>query len=141
MHRGVAASSGPPLTLAIMDLDGLSSLDSDWTRRLGESGMARKVAEVEVPIYGINETLEEFGRTNIDFASIDIEGLDGPVIEAWDFRRFRPFLLCVETGVILKGRHLKDRALYTVLADRGYQPLFETFSNTIFVDQNAEHQY
>lgn len=137
-HRGVAARSGPPLKLSVMDLDGLSSLSLEWSERLSEEGLARKVGEVEVPVFGINETLHEFGHTEIDFASIDVEGLDFEVATAWDFDRFRPFLFCIETGVVTKGRHVKDETFYSLMRSRGYEPLFETFANTIFRDTKAE---
>ncbi|MFT3756219.1 MAG: FkbM family methyltransferase [Pseudoxanthomonas sp.] len=137
LHRGIAAQNGPPLKLAVMDLDGLSSLDPQWSERLHEEGLARKVAEIEVPVFGINETLKEFGRTDIDFASLDVEGLDFEVVSAWDFDLFRPFLFCIETGVISKGRYVKDDAFHALMRSRGYEPLFETFANTIFLDARA----
>ena len=133
-QRGIAAQSGPPLKLSVMDLDGLSSLNQEWSERLDEEGLARKVAEIEVPVFGINETLSEFGRMEIDFASLDVEGMDFEVASAWDLDRFRPFLFCVETGVVTKGRHLKDENFYALMHSRDYEPLFETFANTIFRD-------
>ena len=136
-HRGIAAVSGPPLKLSIMDLDGLSSLSQEWSARLSEEGLGRKVAEIEVPVFGINETLHEFGRTDIDFASLDVEGLDLDVVSSWDFDRFRPLLFCVETGMITKGQQAKDEAFYSLMRTRGYEPLFETFANTIFRDSTA----
>lgn len=136
-HRGVAAASGPPLKLSVMDLDGLSSLKPEWSQRLGEERLARKVREVEVPVVGINETLHEFGHDQIDFASLDVEGLDFEVASAWDFDRFRPLLLCIETGVVTRGAHLKDQDFYALMRSRGYEPLFETFSNTIFKDTTS----
>lgn len=138
LHRGIAARSGPPMKLSVMDLDGLSSLNPEWSERLGKEGIARKVAEIEVPVYGINETLHEFGHNKIDFASLDVEGMDFDIASAWDFDRFRPFLFCIETGVVTKGRHVKDQAFYLLMRSRGYEALFETFANTIFKDSKAK---
>ena len=138
LHRGIAAQSGPPMQLSVMDLDGLSSLKPEWSERLDKEGIARKVAEIEVPVFGVNETLQEFGHTEIDFASLDVEGMDFEIASAWDFDRFRPFLFCIETGVVTKGCHVKDQAFYQLMRSRGYEPLFETFSNTIFKDTKAE---
>lgn len=134
LHRGIAAQSGPPLALSVMDMDGLSSLSQDWSERLDHEGLAHKVAEIQVPVVGINETLREFGKTNIDFASLDVEGLDFEVVSAWDFDRFRPSLFCIETGIITKGKFVKNDAFYSLMHSRGYAPLFETFANTIFHD-------
>ena len=103
-----------------------------------EANPKMETGEIEVPVVGINETLREFGQEKIDFASIDVEGFDLQIISAWDFDAFRPFLFCIETGVITKGRHVKDAAPYDIMRDRGYRPLFETFANTIFVDANAD---
>lgn len=137
-QRGVAARSGPPLKLSVMDLEGLSSLDPNWSERISSSGLARKTGEIEVPVFGINETLRAFGHEKIDFASVDVEGFDLQIVSAWDFDAFRPFLFCIETSVITKGHHVKDAEPYAIMRDRGYRPLFETFANTIFVDTTAD---
>lgn len=135
---GVAAKSGPPLTLNVMDLDGLSSLSSEWSDRLEAEGLAKKVKSFEVKVVGINEILEKFGRTEIDFASLDVEGLDFDVISAWDFDRFRPFIFCIETGIVSAGKLVRDSRFHELMKARGYSPLFETYSNTIFIDDQAE---
>ncbi|AXE63387.1 hypothetical protein BBF93_03515 [Hyphomonas sp. CACIAM 19H1] len=134
MQRGIAAQSSAPMKLSVMDLDGLSSLRPEWSERLNEEGIAHKVSEIEVPVFGINETLKEFGRTQIDFVSLDIEGLDFEVASAWDFDLYRPQLFCIETGTVTKSQHVKNTDFYELMHSRGYAPLFETFANTIFQD-------
>ena len=132
---GVAARSGPPLTLNVMDLDGLSSLSEAWAERIEAEGLGRKVKSFTVKVIGINDLLESFNSTDIDFASVDVEGLDFEVVSAWDFERFRPLLMCIETGVVSRQKLIRNREFYNIMELQGYRSVFETFSNTIFVDK------
>ena len=131
---GVAAQSGPPLTLNVMDVDGLSSLSSEWSDRVEAEGLAKKVKSFEVKVVGINDLLENFGKREIDFASLDVEGMDYEILSTWDFNRFRPYVMCVETGTIAASGFVRNTQFYDLMQERGYSPIFETFSNTIFLD-------
>ncbi|WP_165356406.1 FkbM family methyltransferase [Sphingosinicella sp. BN140058] len=139
VNRGVLAEGSGTIDLHVMDMDGLSTLSSEWEERIVSRGLARSEQVVQVAVIGINDLLEaEVGTKAIDLASIDIEGLDFDVLSAWNFDRWRPFLFCVETGQVDPERYGKDRRFHDLLGSSGYEPLFETFANTIFVDRLAK---
>lgn len=139
INAGICAQGGGAMALHIMDLDGLSSLSPAWAQRLESSGLARQIGSVEISLVGINDLLQSHCAEWVpELASIDIEGMDHVVLEAWDFDRWRPALLVVETGQLQKGRYEKDSALLQLMQSRGYMPLFETYSNTIFRDLRSD---
>jgi FkbM family methyltransferase len=134
VNCAVAAKSGGSIELQIMDMDGLSTVSADWSERLQSEGLARVVKRASVELVGVNDLLQvHFRDRGPDFVSLDIEGMDLIVLEAWDFERWRPRLFCVETGVLQKGRLEKDPRFAELMRSRGYEALFETFANTIFV--------
>lgn len=131
--KAVMPSSGPPVELHIMNVDGLSTTSPEWASHLHNEQLVQSTRKVLVEVVGINDLLRSLGGP-VDFASLDIEGIDYSVLEVWDFGIVRPTLLCVETGVVSNGKFSKDQRYAGLMASRGYHPLFETFANTIFVD-------
>jgi FkbM family methyltransferase len=135
VNCGVAAKGGGTLDLFVMDMDGLSTLSEEWSERLQEQGLAKPAERITVPVVGIDDLLaQHFPGDAPDFASVDVEGLDYQLLEAWDFGKWRPHLLCAETGILTKGRHERDDRFDSLMQQRRYQPLFVTFSNTIYLD-------
>jgi len=137
VNHGVAGEHRGKQVLHLMDLDGLSTLSADWGKHLKEQGLASEVDNVTVEVLGINELLAAyFPALGPTIVSLDVEGIDFEVIEAWDFTRWRPPLMCVETGALTKGRYVKDERFTFTMRARGYRPLFETFANTVYVRED-----
>ncbi|WP_026362210.1 FkbM family methyltransferase [Geopsychrobacter electrodiphilus] len=135
INVGVAAVGGEDMDLSVMDIEGLSTLNPKWQEHLLSQGMSSEVAIQKVKIVGINDLLAEyFPRQAPDFVSIDIEGMDFEVLESWDFDRWRPSILCIETGILTRGEYIRDELFEKLMLQRGYAPLFQTFSNTLFLD-------
>jgi hypothetical protein len=138
LNVGVVPEGSGTMDLHVMDLDGLSTMSSQWRETIARHGVATSVKVVPVQVLGINDLLHEHWRSKeIDFASLDIEGLDFDVLSAWDFDRWRPYLFCVETAEVNPDGYIKDERITTLMKDRGYRPLFNTFANTIFLDERA----
>lgn len=134
INKGLVAKGGGTIDLHVMDMDGLSTLSEESADRLSAEGMGTRQHTVRVETIGINDLLRDNRLSEVDFASIDIEGLDLPVLSAWDFNLCRPFLFCVETAEVTQERLSKDGHVYSLMERQGYRPLFETFANTIFLD-------
>jgi Methyltransferase FkbM domain len=56
------------------------------------------VDEVDIELTPANDILSKHFADGIDFISIDAEGVDFPVLQSIDFKRFRPKMLCVEAS-------------------------------------------
>lgn len=126
------------LDLHVMDMDGLSTVSTRWRESIANEALATSVKVVQVRSLGINDLLLGHSQPNfMDFASLDIEGLDFDVLSAWDFDRWRPYLFCVETAEVGTNQYVKDERFDVLMKERGYRPLFNTFANTIFLDERA----
>jgi len=126
------------LDLHVMDMDGLSTVSTQWREAILKQDAATAVKVIPVRTMGINDFLNEHVPwKQIDFASLDIEGLDHDVLSAWDFDRWRPYLFCAETAAVSIENYIRDHRIDVIMNDRGYRPLFNTFANTIFVDGRA----
>jgi FkbM family methyltransferase len=70
----------------------------------------------------------------VDYLSMDIEGMELPVLKAHSFRR-RFNLITVEHNLYLDGPSNKD-GIYQVLSDNGYVRVVD---NALCLDQNPAH--
>lgn len=71
----------------------------------------------------------------IDFISIDVEGLDLTVLKSNDWFKFRPKYILVEIlGQSIQS--LKDTDVCKFLTDLGYEPLAKLVHTVIFKDKN-----
>ncbi|WP_309400122.1 FkbM family methyltransferase [Cerasicoccus maritimus] len=76
----------------------------------------------DVPLRTINDALEEAGVQHVDFASIDIEGMEIPALEGFDLEKYQPKLILVED-------HMEDLSLHRYLKKRGYRFINRMGSN------------
>lgn len=62
------------------------------------NGSVRIQRVVKMPLLNINGVIEKyFGGKAPDFISIDVEGLEIPILKSLDFKKYRPAVICVET--------------------------------------------
>lgn len=138
VNVAVVPEGSGTLDLHVMDMDGLSTVSAEWRESIARQHAATPVKVVPVQVVGINDLLAaNVGQLPVDFASLDIEGLDHAVLSAWDFDRWRPYLFCAETAEVSIDVYARDERIGALMLDRGYRPLFHTFANTIFVDARA----
>ncbi|MDD1606885.1 MAG: FkbM family methyltransferase, partial [Methylococcaceae bacterium] len=71
-----------------------------------------------------------------DFLSLDVEGLDLKILQSFNFVKWRPKVICVETITYSEkcdGKKIKD--IEILLIEKGYFSYADTHINTIFVDK------
>lgn len=135
INVGIASTGRGIMDLTVMDIDGLSTLNPEWKEHILAQGITSETGTQSVKIIGINSLLEEhFPQLPPDYVSIDIEGMDFEVLKAWDFTRWRPRIICIETGVLTCGKYVRDERFKNLMDQRGYHAIFQTFSNTIFLN-------
>lgn len=112
----------------VHELDELSSLSRESILDPKMTGLQGEVARVEtVPNLHINDFFESYIHDPLDFMSIDIEGLDLPVLQALSSAH-RPTVLqveCVDPALLAQLRQ--------TLEPRGYRLAAVTEVNVIFV--------
>lgn len=112
----------------VHELDELSSLSREDIVDPGVVGLQGEIARIEtVPNLHINDFFDAYIHDPLDFMSIDIEGLDLPVLQALS-PAHRPTVLQVECMDPALLAQLKQ-----TLDPRGYQLVAMTEVNVIFV--------
>jgi FkbM family methyltransferase len=95
------------------------------------------IEQVTVTNIHINALLERFADRQIDYLSIDVEGVDIELLDAMNFSKFRPyFIQCEPSEHFLPGASDK---VATMLEATGYFLIARTEINLIFVDRALLH--
>lgn len=130
VQTAVSDTNDTAVSLYVHDLDELSTLAASNIRGVEETGLFGDLSRVEtVPNMHINAFFDAHVKAPLDFLSIDIEGLDLPVLRALD-PVHRPTVLqveCVELELLSQ--------LVATLEPRGYQLTAITDVNVIFVQK------
>jgi FkbM family methyltransferase len=88
---------------------------------------------VKLPLRDVNEVLSENNVNDLTILSLDVEGLDEIILEKFDFEKFQPLLICVETVAFLaRGPFVKQKNILDILHSKGYFIYADTHVNTIF---------
>jgi FkbM family methyltransferase len=89
----------------------------------------------DVPVRRLDDLLSEFLPRNqkIDFLSVDVEGLDLPVLRSNDWNRFRPRLLLVEAHE-RTVQAVQNDPINVFAVAAGYQLIAKTLNTLIFED-------
>ncbi|QGY44443.1 FkbM family methyltransferase [Maribellus comscasis] len=74
--------------------------------------------QIKVKVYPLSGVLDKYAPANIDFLSIDIEGMDLLVLKTVDWNKYKPKVVLVETGVI--DRYNPSNEISSFLETKGY---------------------
>lgn len=93
------------------------------------------VAKETVSNLHINVLLERyFSNTPPSLVSLDVEGLDLKILEAWDFKKHIPPIFCIETLTYSQNKtSRKIDEIFHTMKKNSYFPYADTYINTIFV--------
>lgn len=109
---------------------------SDRTEAVRRSGSEGDLAVSTVPQIDINSLIREHFRTYPTLLSIDIEGMDLPVLKSLDLTAFPIPVICVETCTYSTNRvRPKDSSITDFLATKGYEVYADTYVNSILINR------
>ncbi|MES1265673.1 MAG: FkbM family methyltransferase, partial [Variovorax sp.] len=112
---------------AISELSGLNEA------HIHSFGRNAPIEQVTVANLHINALLDRYAERQIDYLSIDVEGVDIELLEAMDFNQHRPhFIQCEPSEHFCPGASDKVAAL---LQAKGYVLIARTEINLIFADR------
>ncbi len=112
-----------------------SKKDAEFWETTGNAAIGKfKINEViNIPLIDINEVMGQYFSPHPNFISIDVEGLDLPILQLIDFTKYQPEVFCVETlGYAANNKENKNTELISFLESKGYFVYADTFINTIF---------
>jgi FkbM family methyltransferase len=114
LHGGICNKNGM-IDFSLTDkLSGISAQVEHHTNRFPQ--FAKKI--VKVPCYTLNEVLEVTGFTRIDYMTVDTEGSELSILEAFDFHRYVVNIIQIETiGAEVERRVKIDKLMFS----KGYK--------------------
>jgi FkbM family methyltransferase len=128
VNCAVSDKTDATLTFFVAEGHELSSVERSHLDRFKALGdLSRVVEEIVVPNRHINEFLAEHAPTRLDYLSVDVEGLDYALLQAMDFRKFRPAVLQCE-------HENQVETFVALLGERSYRLMAVTDVNAIFMD-------
>jgi FkbM family methyltransferase len=120
----------------VMTSKTLNTFNREEAEKIQRETNCRIEKVIQLPLIGINTVLRKYFSTGLDLLSIDVEGLDLPIVRAIDFAIVRPTVVCVETITYSEKRDgRKIPEINDCMMANGYFVYGETFINTIFVDK------
>lgn len=101
------------------------------------SGLFYITEKKEVRTYPLSDILNQYIKENqqIDFLSIDVEGLDLEVLMSNDWTKYRPHYILVEELRTDIENIIKDSKIFAFLKEHNYSLLYRTY-NTSFYKKN-----
>jgi FkbM family methyltransferase len=103
----------------------------DAIKKSKESGLP--FYESKVKLETINSIAKQHQFQNVNYLSIDVEGLDLDILKSIDFDILKPELICVETILFsMKNVVLKNHAIVDYMISNGYIVYADTNLNTVF---------
>lgn len=140
LNIGISDKDGR-LDFFVMNVRTLNTFSEIEARQLEQSGKFRIEKVLQIPVRSINAVIEDqFGNSSPDFVSLDVEGLDLKILQSFDFSRWKPKVICVETITYSDQREgQKISEIAALLHGNGYFTFADTHINTIFVDCEVWH--
>lgn len=85
-----------------------------------------------VQVRTINDILTEAGCTQVDFLSIDIEGMEIPALQDFDFEKYRPKMVLIED-------HCHDLKKHRFLQSKGYKIVNRCGCNNWYIPEKMKY--
>lgn len=119
----------------IMSSRELNTFSISEAQRISAAGTTtiREIKKIE--LININSLFAQyFSDRDLDFLSVDVEGLDYEILNSMNFASYHPKVICVETSIYnWGGPVIKRQETIDLLLNKGYSIYADTAINTIFV--------
>jgi FkbM family methyltransferase len=136
LHAGIGTDGREAADLYVLSAPTLNTFSRE--ERDAALAAGHRVERVErVPLLSVNAVLARHFARAPEFVSLDVEGLDEPILRSLDFAAHRPDVLSVETLTHAPDRRQwrKRESILELMAEKGYFAYADTFINTIFLNR------
>lgn len=138
LNVGVGTTENSAADFYVMTTKTLNTFSSEEAKRYASFGTQKIERVIQIPLVPLNGTLDKHFSGAPNFVSLDIEGMEIPVLESLDFDRYRPEAFCIETLTYTEdSTEAKVGEIGKLMARHGYTVYADTYINTIFVDTIA----
>jgi len=117
-------------------LSTFSKKEAEHWQEVGMKGMGKIPYEkvIKMPLKPINSIIKTHFAVPPDLLSLDVEGLDLPILQTLDFNLYRPVAICVETLMYdEQQREHRREDIIGYLQAKDYTVYADTHVNTIFL--------
>lgn len=99
INLNVAISTDPSdITIfEVAEQPGLSTSDRRLAASYAERGLHSQ--PIRVPTRRLSDVFEKHAPDEVHFLKIDVEGLESDVLQSMDFKRYRPWILAIESTI------------------------------------------
>ena len=135
LNVGVRTDQTKNARFYVFEVSALNTFDESEAQLRQQKGIRIKEI-IDIPLITINEILAENFMDVPHFLSIDIEGLDLPVLKCLDWKKYPIPIVCVET-CLYSNTHVRDQVteIPVFMESVGYFVYANTYINTIFVNK------
>jgi FkbM family methyltransferase len=137
LNAGLAAQARSGVPFYVMKSDTLCTFSKDEAERMAAE-CGEEISEVrQLDLVAPQSVLSADFSEGLNLVSLDVEGLELEILEAFDLQRYRPEVFCIETiSYATNGRGEKSGDLVEFMTSNGYLVYADTYINTIFVDRS-----
>lgn len=118
----------------VFDEPALNTFDSEAAKQLNTNTKYKIQEAIKVEIHRLDEIIEKYLPINqqIDFISIDVEGLDFSVIKSNDWQKYRPqYIICESISKTLEDDLNGELTLF--MKSNGYTLHSKTVNSLIYI--------
>jgi len=135
LNVGVGLGEEQQAEFYVLSASTLNTFSREAAEAQCRTGQYRIEKTLRIPLVAVNEIIERHFPSGPDFVSIDTEGMDLAILRSFNFDKYRPIALCVETLTHPDLKRVVEIADF--LAEQDYGIFADTFINSIFVDARA----
>lgn len=132
--ESVIGTSSGPMTFYAVEGTGLSTGDRELAAKYSGEGVV--VSEATVSVVSLETVLNGVDSQDIHWLKIDVEGMEGDVLESWGNCTKRPWLLCIESTYPNTQIPTHEDWEYHVLS-RGYEFVYFDGLSRFYVSEDA----
>jgi len=132
LQVGIASKEGI-LSYYLFDDPALNTFDTELAAQREKTTAYRVVEKKQIPVQRLDTILKKHlpKGAEIDFLSIDVEGLDMEVLQSNDWHAFRPTCVLVESLDTTLEQAMQGK-IVAFLKARGYELYAKTYNTLIF---------
>ncbi len=137
LNVGLAGQSRSEAPFYIMRSDTLCTFSKNEAERM-VSECGEEIFEVRhLDVLAPEAVLSVHFSEGLNLVSLDVEGLELEILDAFDLQRYRPEIVCIETvSYAIDGGGMKSSEIANLMTANGYMVFADTYINTIFVDRS-----
>ena len=122
----------------LMSTSTLNTFSKEEAERYQSYGKQQIIKTIKIKLENINDIIQQKFDQTPNLVSLDVEGLDYLILQNFDFLKYRPEVLCLETLSYTEDKsERKLTEIIDLMHGNGYITYADTYINTIFVAVEA----